>query len=993
MKCVKLLFSVFLLVFNNIHAQETFPINGVQDKRLHCYAFINAKIYQSPQKIINQGTLLIQDGKIIEVGASVHIPNNAIIVNCLGKSIYPGLIDIYADYGIESITKPSGAFNYNTPAQIESKKIGPFNWNQAIKSELNAVDNFKTDTKKAETLRSIGFSTVLTHIKDGIIRGTGTIVTLADEKENMVILKEKASMHYSFNKGTSTQSYPSSIMGSVALVRQTLYDAIWYKQNPEKEGKNMSLQAINENKNLPQIFEVTNKWSILRASRISTEFNQPFIIKAGNDGYQRIKEIANTKLNFILGLEMPTPMEIEDPIDAKYVSLADLKHWELAPTNLANFEKENIRFCLTTADLKDIKQFYKNLRIAIKMGLSESKALEALTILPAELLGVQDKIGSIEAGKWANFIITTENLFAEKNKIVENWIQGKKYEVNPEAWQDLDGNYTLQIQDENKKQKIYANILIKNNSAQFNNPDSFELKLKNNSQVLQVEIFKKSNKKPTLVYSLSGVYSNKNCTGVGIDEQGNKLYWSAQFIQKNEQKDSFENKNEKATQILSKINYPFTGYGNDDLPKSNITLFKNATVWTNESVGNLANTDVLVSNGKIVQIGNNIPSPPNAKIIDATNKHLTAGIIDEHSHIAVFSINEGGQSITSEVRIKDNLNPDDINIYRQLSGGVTASHILHGSANTIGGQTQLIKLKWGENEEGLMFKNWDPFIKFALGENVKRTTAQNNNRFPDTRMGVEQVLDDAFLRATQYEKEMQKNQTSTRRDLELDALVEILNKKRFITCHSYLQSEIVSTMRIAEKYNFKINTFTHILEGYKVADKMKKHGANVSTFSDWWAYKTEVQEAIAYNAAIMYKAGLNVCINSDDAEMARRLNQEAGKVVKYGNVSEIEAFKMVTLNPAIALHISDRVGSIKVNKDADIVLWSENPLSIYAKAEITMIEGAIYFDRNIDLEKRKEINKERNRLIHKMMEEKKKGNPTSPLQASVQNLENCNDHQ
>ncbi|MCX8481359.1 MAG: amidohydrolase, partial [Sediminibacterium sp.] len=511
--------------------------------------------------------------------------------------------------------------------------------------------------------------------------------------------------------------------------------------------------------------------------------------------------------------------------------------------------------------------------------------------------------------------------------------------------------------------------------------------------VLQVEIFKKSNKKQKLTYSLSGVYSNKNCTGIGIDEQGNKMYWSAQFIQKNEQKDSFENKNEKATQILSKINYPFTGYGNEDLPKSAITLFKNATVWTNETAGNLANTDVLVNNGKIVQIGNNITAPPNAKIIDATNKHLTAGIIDEHAHIAVFSINEGAQSITSEVRIKDNLNPDDINIYRQLSGGVTSAHILHGSANTIGGQTQLIKLKWGENEDGLMFKNWDPFIKFALGENVKRTTAQNNNRFPDTRMGVEQVLDDAFSRATQYEKEIQKNPTATRKNLELDALVEIMNKKRFITCHSYLQSEIVSTMRIAEKYNFKINTFTHILEGYKVADKMKKHGANVSTFSDWWAYKTEVQDAIAYNAAIMHKVGLNVCINSDDAEMARRLNQEAGKVLKYGNVSEIEAFKMVTLNPAIALHISDRVGSIKVNKDADLVLWSENPLSIYAKAEITMIEGAIYFDRNIDLQKRKEISQDRNRLIQKMMEDKKKGNTTIPLQASVQNLENCNDHQ
>src|SRR5205085_6802018 len=265
-----------------------------------------------------------------------------------------------------------------------------------------------------------------------------------------------------------------------------------------------------------------------------------------------------------------------------------------------------------------------------------------------------------------------------------------------------------------------------------------------------------------------------------------------------------------------------------------------------------------------------------AKVIDGTGQYLSPGIIDEHSHIAAFSINESAQSVTSEVRIGDNLNPEDINIYRQLSGGVTSSHILNGSANTIGGQTQLINLRWGVNDEELKFKGADPFIKFALGENVKRTAAsQGNTRYPDTRMGVEEVQMDAFSRAADYQRQMKeaaqtgKNkggvQMPVRRDLELDALVEIMNGKRFITCHSYVQSEITETMRIAEKFGFKINTFTHILEGYKVADKMKTHGANASTFSDWWAYKLEVQDAMAYNPAIMVKEGLNVCINSDDA--------------------------------------------------------------------------------------------------------------------------------
>jgi imidazolonepropionase-like amidohydrolase len=354
------------------------------------------------------------------------------------------------------------------------------------------------------------------------------------------------------------------------------------------------------------------------------------------------------------------------------------------------------------------------------------------------------------------------------------------------------------------------------------------------------------------------------------------------------------------------------------------------------------------------------------------------------------------------VRIADNLNPDDINIYRQLSGGVTTSHILHGSANTIGGQTQLIKLRWGANDEDLKFKGSAPFIKFALGENVKRSPANagQQNRFPDTRMGVEEVLTDAFTRAKDYERSWKeyesarnkKGMTAPRKDLELDALVEILNNKRFITCHSYVQSEITSAMRVADKMGYKVNTFTHILEGYKVADKMKTHGANASTFSDWWAYKMEVQDAIPYNAAIMSRVGLNVAINSDDAEMARRLNQEAAKIVKYGGVSEEEALKMVTLNPAKMLHVEDKVGSLKVGKDGDIVVWTDNPLSIYARPDYTIVDGTIYFDRLKDEQMQKLVDAERSRLVKKMIGEKRSGAPVQQAIPSYEIMHSCSEH-
>jgi imidazolonepropionase-like amidohydrolase len=321
-------------------------------------------------------------------------------------------------------------------------------------------------------------------------------------------------------------------------------------------------------------------------------------------------------------------------------------------------------------------------------------------------------------------------------------------------------------------------------------------------------------------------------------------------------------------------------------------------------------------------------------------------------------------------------------------------------------------LRWGANDDQLKFEGSDGFIKFALGENVKRASStQGNTRFPDSRMGVEQVLTDAFVRAKDYEKAIAAASATTtpakgkkgsstsvdpyetvRKDLELEALIEILNKKRFITCHSYVQSEINAAMKVGESLGFRFNTFTHILEGYKVADKMKAHGAAASTFSDWWNYKMEVLDAIPYNATIMSKVGLNVAINSDDAEMARRLNQEAAKSIKWGGMSEEDALKMVTLNPAKMLHVDNRVGSIKVGKDADLVLWNENPLSIYARSEKTIVDGIVYFDREKDEMLRKSQTSERSRLIQKMNGEKRAGSPMAPATPSYSILLNCGEH-
>lgn len=953
-------------------AQVTHPVNGVAEPTDKAYVFTNATIVKDATTTLENATLVIKQGRIQAVGTGLAIPSGSIVVDCKGKFIYPSFIDIYSSYGLPTPQRPQGGFNFFGAAQLTSNQKGAYGWNQALHTEVDASRLFAADAAKAKQLRDIGFGTVLTHQMDGIARGTGAVVTLADEKENLTIVKSKASAHYSLSKGSSTQSYPSSMMGTIALLRQTFYDAQWYKSKPAQEGVNLSLQFFNEGLSLPQIFEANDKWNVLRADNIGNDWGVKFIFKAGGNEYQRIAEMKATNASFILPLNYPAAMDVDDPNDVRFVGLDDLKHWELAPGNAAAFEKAGINFCLTTADLTNVGEFGANLRKAMEYGLSEKAALEALTKNPATLLGVYDQVGSLEAGKLANFVITSGPIFSDKTTVYQNWVQGNRYDVKNDGWYDVKGTYNFITKGE--VNKSFQLELKEGGSASFVAQDTLTGKYTYNGKLVKLSYTegRGPRAKETI---MSGVANDSHSwSGTGTDADGKWFTWTANFNAALETKPDTA----RAPRVpeLGKVTYPFLAYGNEQVPMQETILIKNATVWTNEKEGVLTNTDVLLKSGKIAAIGKNL-NDPIAKVIDGTGKHLSAGIIDEHSHIAAASINEGGQSVTSEVRIGDNLNPDDINIYRQLSGGVTSSHILHGSANTIGGQTQLIKLRWGANAEGLKFKGADPFIKFALGENVKRSSAtQGNTRFPDTRMGVEQVLTDAFQRASDYQNQWKEAEANNkkkgatpmvvRRDLELDALVEIMNKKRFITCHSYVQSEITATMRVAEKYGFPVNTFTHILEGYKVADKMKAHGANASTFSDWWEYKMEVIDAIPYNATLMSKVGLNVAINSDDAEMARRLNQEAAKSVKYGGMSEEDALKMVTLNPAKMLHVDDKVGSIKVGKDADVVLWSDNPLSIYAVAQYTIVDGTIFFSRDSDQALRVKNQEEKNRIIAKM---------------------------
>lgn len=406
------------------------------------------------------------------------------------------------------------------------------------------------------------------------------------------------------------------------------------------------------------------------------------------------------------------------------------------------------------------------------------------------------------------------------------------------------------------------------------------------------------------------------------------------------------------------------------------TLIRNATVLT-ISRGTLPNTDVLIRNGKIAAIGANLQArSTGARVVDATGKYVMPGIVDAHSHSMSDAVNELTLSVTSMVRITDVLNPTDIDLYRGLAGGVTVLNILHGSGNSIGGQNAVVKIKYGRPVGEFLFPGAPPGIKFALGENPKRSNAQpapgQPRRYPATRMGVEETIRDAFTRARDYKRRWddhraalarnEKNLVPPRRDLQLEPLVEVLEGKRLVHAHCYRAEEILMLLNLADEFGFKIKTLQHVLEGYKVAREIARHGAGASVFADNWAYKVEAYDAIPYNAAIMVRAGVVVSINSDSDERARRLNIDAAKMMKYGGLTEDEALKLITLNPAMQLGIDQRVGTIDVGKDADLAIWNGHPFSVYSRVETTFVDGEVFFDRQQDLARRLELGRERQQL-------------------------------
>jgi imidazolonepropionase-like amidohydrolase len=963
----------------------TVPTEGVASRPSTHLLLTNARIVPEPGRSIPNGSIEVRDGRIVAVHAGRPDVAGAFVRDLGGKTVFAGFIEPLARIGVPEEMRagaikplPAGP----TPHQTTLDQAGARYWNRRVRPEWSVADRLDYKPEEAKSLRALGFAVAYAAPGAGVIKGQGALLSLRDSGQDKdLILARDVAVHAGFElAGGFSGEYPGSLMGAIALIRQSLHDARWQalRRRDERTEANIALAALGPAARGGQriFFQLEDELDVQRAQRLVREFELDAAFIGSGFEYRVLDAARGAAVPFVLPLAFPDAPQVEDPDTALNLSLADLQHWEQAPANPARVAAAGVEFALTTQGLKEPdKKFWPELRRAVKAGLSEDAALRALTVAPANLLGESSRLGRIAPGQLANLVVADADLFrSDTSAIYETWVEGARFEHKPIAAQHGAGEWTLAWSDGKGPKSIRF-------SGDGDTLDAtagavtFKAKLAGNelTALPPASIFGAGEGSVRMRAVLRG----DTIEGYRDLSDGRRV----RFAGTRTGAASAEKTKQDAAAIASPIpafrGYPAGEFARASVPgRAKTLLVRDATVWTNTETGVLANADVLVREGKIVAVGADLDAPADAVVVDGAGRHLTPGIIDAHSHTAIArNVNEPSHAVTTEVRIDDTLDPTDIDLYRQLGGGVTTANLLHGSANPMGGQNAVIKLRWGEDADGLLLRGAAPGVKFALGENVKQSGWGDAFvvRYPQTRMGVEQIMRDHFNAARDYAaKRAGKDGERVRRDLRLEALTEILAGERLVHIHSYRGDEILMFARLAREYDLPVATFQHVLEGYKVADAIADIGAGASTFSDWWGYKMEVIDGIPHAGALMTRAGVVTSFNSDSNEMARRLNMEAAKAMRHGGLDEQEALKLVTLNPAIQLRIADRVGAIKPGLDADLVLWSDHPLSNFARAEQTWIEGRRYFDRNEDRELQAQNAIERERLIQKALVERSK---------------------
>lgn len=1198
------------------------PRNGPRASEPAWHALRNATVHVAPGKELRAATVVFKDGVISAVlegkpgpdgkagtddDEPAGVPIGPRVWDCTGLHVYPGFIDAYVEV--------------DAPAP-DGKEAGR-HWNSRVTPQRSALDGAGIAESAAEGLRKQGFTAAAISPRGGVFRGRAAVVALSAPEADPSKPKPRAyraDVYQSVafetagfgggggdaNVGEWT-SYPSSQMGAIALVRQTLSDADW--QAAGRAGGTFSGPATAVDWLAPNgasgagipsrpgiyLFDADDELEQLRALKVAREFSRPAMVLGSGVEFRRLEAIAREKTAIVLPLSFPRAPEVSSLSAAESVELREMMTWEQAPTNPRRLAAAGVTFALTTARLRDVGDFSRNLARAIRHGLSPEQAMAAVTTTPAKLLGVETLMGTIEVGKSANLVVADGPLFvgehpAKKTKagpkaadeargerprrddakkgeadapakdqakepakeepkgddekkddakpdeatksgaIRDVWIDGLRHEITAAPARDLGGTWavkqdgavqpelSLELEKDNAVtvkageksvkakavsalpgrlsfvvdlhsigvgpeglttvsgavdgEQMMLNVSspegrasrwsVSRTSGPRKEAEKKEAKVDDGTGAfMMVTVDDRADAKPGEPSafirlgpdrSVSVTRGDQGAAAIEVKIDGNSVAYTLD-MEKFGGKGSVKVRGERFGDLLigsmvvpdgsthsfkavrvgehdakpapndidqnlvdlgsipEHSGAPFGPYAVTELPAQAFLLFKGATIWTAGDKGVITDGVMLISEGKIGFLGTIkewAEFSARARLkgglveIDLRGRHITPGLIDCHSHTGISGgVNEGGQAVTAEVRIEDVTNPDAISWYRQLAGGVTAVNNLHGSANAIGGQNCVNKNRWGAAhpddmhltgvEGGAMSG-----IKFALGENPTGANSSGGpragQRYPQTRMGVEALIRDRFTAGREYlaatkayaeqvskvrmlkiTKEEQDRRIAAipmpRRDLELEAVAEILDGKRLVHCHSYRSDEILMLARVSKEFGFKLATYQHGLEAYKVADAVKDSSIGASIFSDWWAYKLEVQDAIPYAGPIMNEVGVVVSFNSDSDELARRLNTEAAKAVKYGGIDPHEALKFVTINPAKQLKIDHRTGSLESGKDADIAVWSGPPLSNMSKCEMTFVDGRRLFSLEKDKAAREVIAVERTRLIQKLLEE------------------------
>jgi imidazolonepropionase-like amidohydrolase len=964
--------------------ETTVPPAGLREHTPTVTALTNARIVLGPGRVVRRGTLVIREGVIADVGPDATPPADAVVRDMKGLTLYPGFIDAYAEVGVRA------------KAQEDAARKGSAYWNPWVTPQLSVGREFSPDTATARKLRSQGFTTIVAAPPPGIIRGMSAVVSLGTGDPTELVIQRGTALHVALKPATTEEGggYPDSPMGAYTLVRQALLDADWYvaaqaewARHPElpRPETNDALAALSDPVSMrrPLVIDAPDELYALRADRLAREFGRVAILRGSGREYRMLDAIRATGRGVILPLDFPGAPPVTNPDEAVNVSLEELMHWDLAPENPARLVRAGVPIAFTAEGLPDSITFLDSVRKAVHRGLDKEAALRALTVTPATMFGLERRLGTLDSGRAANLVVADGDIFARKTKVREVWVDGRRFDVIPPVSSDPRGAWNVQVDAGSApRDAIPARsglLTIEGEPGAITGSISLGrgARLKA-AEMLEARLsftFASDSLGVKGVTRMSGTVTESDIVGTGVWPGGSEFTWSARRARAY-LAPSDTTRPEPLVTASFPVTHPLGEFGRVAPPaQPAAVLFREATVWTSGPAGVIEHGSVLVERGRIAAVGRGLKAPRGAQVVECAGRHLTPGIIDCHSHTASDGgINEAGQTVTAEVRIGDFIDPNDIDIYRELAGGVTAAHVLHGSANVIGGQNQLIKMRWGADPEAMKFAGAPPTIKFALGENVKQSNwgDKYTSRYPQTRMGVEQLLRDEFAAARDYQASWRewkgsKKGIPPRRDLELEAIAEVLDGTRRIHCHSYRQDEILMLMRVCDEFGVRNVTHQHVLEGYKVADEMARRGDGASTFSDWWAYKMEVYDAIPYNGLLMQDAGVVVSFNSDSNELARRLNAEAGKARKYGAMPDADALKLVTLNPARQLGVADKVGTIEVGKDADLALWNGPPLSTYSRCEQTWVDGRKYFDRDEDRAERERGKSMRAALIQKAL--------------------------